>query len=33
MIIRNGNVVLENEVVKKDILIVDGKIAKILMDS
>ena len=29
MIIRNGNVVLENEVVKKDILIVDGKIVKI----
>ena len=29
MIIRNGNVVLENEVVKKDILIADGKIVKI----
>ena len=29
MIIKNGNVVLENEVVKKDILIADGKIVKI----
>ncbi len=29
MIIRNGNVVLENEVVKKDICIQDGKIVKI----
>ena len=29
MIIRNGNVVLENEVVKKDVLITDGKIVKI----
>ena len=29
MIIRNGNVVLENEVVKKDILVKDGKIVEI----
>ena len=29
MIIRNGNVVLENEVVKKDILVTDGKIKAI----
>ena len=31
MIIRNGNVVLKNSVEKKDILIENGKIVKILM--